>query len=66
MNTTDLSLFISKNSIWIALIVIFGFLIYYFIKLFSDNEKQIKKVIRKFQKLKGGKKDNGLENIKKE
>lgn len=54
MNTTDLSLFISKNSIWIAIVIIFGFMVFYFIKLFLDNEKQIRKFIDKFKKLKGG------------
>ena len=66
MNTTDISLIISKYSFWVAIVVCFIYIGYQLTILFQKNRKKIQKVINKYKPIKKEdceetKKDLGME-----
>ena len=50
MDTSIVSLWLSKNAIWIAIIVIVGYMGYYIYDLYVNNKKKINKLKKKFIK----------------
>jgi hypothetical protein len=50
MNTNDISLFIGKYSIFVAIAIVVGVLAYQIMKIYLENKKKITKTLEKFKK----------------